>query len=174
MKSICLAIRVLEEARDRGRKYGITLMLMYQSVGQLNGILARMRDVMDRWMRLASYAAIKALRPRGTLRNVARDCRGRGQSCNVGWRFQQRVAALGKPQPATPWIMPHEITQMRKDGRSSSYSHDLIRCGRAIYSRERTWMRRPVRNCSSSPFSGRAVLSNGFCAGGANQSRNRL
>jgi len=28
-------MRVLEEARDRGRKYGTTLMLMYQSVGQL-------------------------------------------------------------------------------------------------------------------------------------------
>ncbi|MBE1221896.1 type IV secretory system conjugative DNA transfer family protein, partial [Salmonella enterica subsp. enterica serovar Typhimurium] len=55
-------IRVLEEARDRGRKYGISMMLLYQSVGQLERHFGK--DGATSWIdgcAFASYAAIKAL-----------------------------------------------------------------------------------------------------------------
>ncbi|TIU04710.1 MAG: Ti-type conjugative transfer system protein TraG, partial [Mesorhizobium sp.] len=65
-------MRVLEEARDRGRKYGISMMLMYQSVGQMERHFGK--DGATSWIdgcAFASYAAIKAL---DTARNVSAQC----------------------------------------------------------------------------------------------------
>jgi type IV secretion system protein VirD4 len=137
-------IRVLEEARDRGRKYGITLMLMYQSVGQLERHFGK--DGATSWIdgcAFASYAAIKAL---DTARNVAAQCgemtvEVQGQSRNVGWSNSnsgsRRSESLNLQR--RPLIMPHEITQqMRKDEQIIIVQgHDPIRCGRAIYFRRK-------------------------------------
>ncbi|MBN9052464.1 MAG: Ti-type conjugative transfer system protein TraG, partial [Rhizobiales bacterium] len=81
-------MRVLEEARDRGRKYGISMMLMYQSVGQLERHFGK--DGAVSWIdgcAFASYAAIKAL---DTARNVSAQCgemtvEVKGSSRNIGW-----------------------------------------------------------------------------------------
>ena len=75
-------MRILEEARDRGRKYGISLMLLYQSVGQLERHFGK--DGATAWIdgcAFASYSAIKAI---DTARTVSAQCgemtrRGRGQ-----------------------------------------------------------------------------------------------
>jgi type IV secretion system protein VirD4 len=137
-------MRVLEEARDRGRKYGITLMLMYQSVGQLEQHFGKAGATS--WIdgcAFASYAAIKALE---TARNVSAQCgemtvEVQGRSRNVGWSSSSNSGRNSESISfqRRPLIMPHEITQsMRKDeqiivvqGRSP------IRCGRAIYFRRR-------------------------------------
>jgi len=137
-------MRVLEEARDRGRKYGATLMLMYQSVGQLEKHFGR--DGAISWIdgcAFASYAAIKAL---DTARNVSAQCgemtiEVEGRSRNVGW-----YAASGGARKSEsvnfqrrPLIMPHEITQtMRKDEQIIIVQgHGPLRCGRAIYFRRK-------------------------------------
>lgn len=137
-------MRVLEEARDRGRKYGISMMLMYQSVGQLERHFGK--DGATSWIdgcAFTSYAAIKALH---TARDVSAQCgemtvEVQGHSRNVGW--DMKTGASRKSESVNfqrrPLIMPHEITQsMRKDeqiiivqGRSP------IRCGRAIYFRRK-------------------------------------
>ena len=137
-------MRVLEEARDRGRKYGITLMLMYQSAGQLERHFGN--DGATSWIdgcAFASYAAIKAL---DTARNVSAQCgemtvEVQGKSRNVGWSNSnsgsRRSESLNLQR--RPLIMPHEITQqMRKDEQIIIVQgHDPIRCGRAIYFRRK-------------------------------------
>lgn len=137
-------MRVLEEARDRGRKYGITLMLMYQSVGQLERHFGK--DGATSWIdgcAFASYAAIKAL---DTARNVSAQCgemtvEVQGKSRNVGWSNSNSGTRMSESLnlQRRPLIMPHEITQrMRKDEQIIIVQgHDPIRCGRAIYFRRK-------------------------------------
>jgi type IV secretion system protein VirD4 len=137
-------MRVLEEARDRGRKYGISMMLMYQSVGQLERHFGR--DGAVSWIdgcAFASYASVKAL---DTARNVSAQCgemtvEVKGSSRNIGW--DTKNGALRKSESINyqrrPLIMPHEITQaMRKDEQIIIVQgHNPIRCGRAIYFRRK-------------------------------------
>ncbi|KQY15036.1 conjugal transfer protein TraG [Rhizobium sp. Root73] len=137
-------MRVLEEARDRGRKYGISLMLMYQSVGQLERHFGK--DGATSWIdgcAFASYAAIKAL---DTARNVSAQCgemtvEVQGRSRNIGW--DAKNSGMRKSESVNlqrrPLILPHEITQsMRKDEQIIIVQgHSPIRCGRAIYFRRK-------------------------------------
>ncbi len=137
-------MRALEEARDRGRKYGVSMMLMYQSVGQLERHFGK--DGAVSWIdgcAFASYAAIKAL---DTARNVSAQCgemtvEVKGSSRNLGWGTKN--SASRKSESITfqrrPLIMPHEITQsMRKDEQIIIVQgHSPIRCGRAIYFRRK-------------------------------------
>ena len=137
-------MRVLEEARDRGRKYGISLMLMYQSVGQLERHFGR--DGATSWIdgcAFASYAAIKAL---DTARNVSAQCgemtvEVKGSSRNLGWNTNSGASRKSENVSfqRRPLIMPHEITQsMRKDEQIIIVQgHSPIRCGRAIYFRRK-------------------------------------
>ncbi|RCS22792.1 Ti-type conjugative transfer system protein TraG [Phyllobacterium salinisoli] len=135
-------MRVLEEARDRGRKYGISMMLMYQSVGQLERHFGK--DGATSWIdgcAFASYAAIKAL---DTARTVSAQCgemtvEVKGSSRNIGWDIKNSASRKSENVnfQRRPLIMPHEITQsMRKDEQIIIVQgHSPIRCGRAIYFR---------------------------------------
>jgi len=137
-------MRVLEEARDRGRKYGISMMLMYQSVGQLERHFGK--DGAVSWIdgcAFASYAAIKAL---DTARNVSAQCgemtvEVKGSSRNIGWDTKNSSSRKSESLnfQRRPLIMPHEITQsMRKDEQIIIVQgHSPIRCGRAIYFRRK-------------------------------------
>ncbi|EXL05094.1 conjugal transfer protein TraG [Brucella anthropi] len=136
-------MRILEEARDRGRKYGISLMLMYQSVGQLERHFGK--DGAVSWIdgcAFASYAAIKAL---DTARNVSAQCgemtvEVKNSSRNTGWdksHLSRKSESINFQR--RPLIMPHEVTQsMRKDEQIIIVQgHRPIRCGRAIYFRRK-------------------------------------
>jgi len=137
-------MRVLEEARDRGRKYGISMMLMYQSVGQLERHFGK--DGAVSWIdgcAFASYAAIKAL---DTARNVSAQCgemtvEVKGSSRNIGWDTKNSASRKSESVnfQRRPLIMPHEITQsMRNDEQIIIVQgHSPIRCGRAIYFRRK-------------------------------------
>jgi len=137
-------MRVLEEARDRGRKYGISMMLMYQSVGQLERHFGK--DGATSWIdgcAFASYAAIKAL---DTARNVSAQCgemtvEVKASSRSIGWDTKNSAARKSESVnfQRRPLIMPHEITQsMRKDEQIIIVQgHSPIRCGRAIYFRRK-------------------------------------
>ncbi len=137
-------MRVLEEARDRGRKYGISMMLMYQSVGQLERHFGK--DGAVSWIdgcAFASYAAIKAL---DTARNVSAQCgemtvEVKSSSRNIGWDAKNSASRKSENLnfQRRPLIMPHEITQsMRKDEQIIIVQgHSPIRCGRAIYFRRK-------------------------------------
>lgn len=146
-------MRVLEEARDRGRKYGISMMLMYQSVGQLERHFGK--DGAVSWIdgcAFASYAAIKAL---DTARNVSAQCgemtvEVKGSSRNIGWDTKNSGSRKSESInfQRRPLIMPHEITQsMRKDEQIVIVQgHSPIRCGRAIYFRRKDMNSEAQRN----------------------------
>ncbi|MEJ5021190.1 Ti-type conjugative transfer system protein TraG [Ochrobactrum vermis] len=137
-------MQALEEARDRGRKYGISMMLMYQSVGQLERHFGK--DGAVSWIdgcAFASYAAIKAL---DTARNVSAQCgemtvEVKGSSRNIGWDIKGNASRKSENVnfQRRALIMPHEITQsMRKDEQIIIVQgHGPIRCGRAIYFRRK-------------------------------------
>ncbi|RJG39929.1 Ti-type conjugative transfer system protein TraG [Mesorhizobium sp. DCY119] len=137
-------MRVLEEARDRGRKYGVSMMLLYQSVGQLERHFGR--DGAVSWIdgcAFASYAAIKAVE---TARNVSAQCgemtvEVKGSSRNIGWDTKNSASRKSESLnfQRRPLIMPHEITQsMRKDEQIIVVQgHSPIRCGRAVYFRRK-------------------------------------
>ena len=135
-------MRPLEEARDRGRKYGVTLMLMYQSVGQLEKHFGR--EGASSWFEgcaFVSYAAIKSLE---TAKDLSAKCGEMtvdvvGLSQSVGL-FRPRSSDRTTHNVSTqrrPLILPHEITQtMRKDEQIIIVQgHPPLRCGRAVYFR---------------------------------------
>ncbi len=135
-------MRPLEDARDRGRKYGVTLMLMYQSVGQLQKHFGR--DGATSWFEgcaFVSYAAIKSM---DTAKDLSAKCGDMsvhvvGTSQNVGLSGSESSSRTTRSVSTQrrPLILPHEITQtMRKDEQIIVVQgHPPLRCGRAVYFR---------------------------------------
>ena len=137
-------MRLLEQARDRDRKHGITMMLMYQSVGQLERHFGQ--DGATSWIEgcaFASYAAIKSMT---TAKNVSDLCGVMTVEVKGGSRDVSFTTKNGTPRKSEtvgyqqrPLILPHEITQsMRKDEQIIIVQgHSPIRCGRAMYFRRK-------------------------------------
>nr|CDP79639.1 conjugal transfer coupling protein TraG [Bartonella schoenbuchensis] len=133
-------MNILEEARDRGRKYGISLMLFYQSVGQIErhfghaGAMAWFESCA-----FISYAAIKDIK---TAKNISESCgkmtiEVKGKSKTLGTTGAKGTESTSFQQ--RPLIYPHEITQsMRKDEQIILVQgQPPIRCGRSIYFRRK-------------------------------------
>ncbi|MGO4684529.1 type IV secretory system conjugative DNA transfer family protein [Hyphomicrobium sp. 2TAF46] len=139
-------MNILEEARDRGRKYGITLMLLYQSVGQLENHFGK--EGATSWFEgvsLVSYAAVKSME---TAKHLSERCgdttiRVKNQSHGTSMLFGPlSPTAAGKGTQSfslqkRPLILPHEIVQgLRADEQIVLIrGYPPIRMGRAIYFR---------------------------------------
>ncbi|MBA8862764.1 type IV secretion system protein VirD4 [Ochrobactrum anthropi] len=146
-------MRVLEEARDRGRKYGTTLMLMYQSVGQMEKHFGK--DGAKSWLEgcaFTSYAAIKSIE---TAKELSASCgemtievRGQSKSIGLSGSAGQGRATENVSYQRRPLIMPHEITQsMRKDEQIIvMQGQPPLRCGRAIYFRRKDMIEQTQQN----------------------------
>lgn len=146
-------MRVLEEARDRGRKYGTTLMLMYQSVGQMEKHFGR--DGAKSWLEgcaFASYAAIKSIE---TAKELSASCgemtievKGQSKSIGLSGAAGQGRASENVSYQRRPLILPHEVTQsMRKDEQIVIMQGQLpLRCGRAIYFRRKDMIEQTQQN----------------------------
>lgn len=146
-------MRVLEEARDRGRKYGTTLMLMYQSVGQMEKHFGR--DGAKSWLEgcaFASYAAIKSIE---TAKELSASCgemtievKGQSKSIGLSGSAGQGRASENVSYQRRPLILPHEVTQsMRKDEQIVIMQGQLpLRCGRAIYFRRKDMIEQTQQN----------------------------
>lgn len=139
-------MNILEEARDRGRKYGITLMLLYQSVGQLEHHFGK--EGATSWFEgvsLVSYAAVKSM---DTAKHLSERCgdttiRVENQSHGTSLLFgPMSPSAAGKGTQSfslqkRPLILPHEIVQgLRADEQIVLIrGYPPIRMGRAMYFR---------------------------------------
>ncbi|WP_408914407.1 Ti-type conjugative transfer system protein TraG [Brucella pseudogrignonensis] len=146
-------MRVLEEARDRGRKYGTTLMLMYQSVGQLEKHFGK--DGAKSWLEgcaFASYAAIKSFE---TAKELSDSCGEMTVEVNGQSKSMSKFGTSAKDRSTEsvsyqrrPLIMPHEVTQsMRKDEQIVIMQGQLpLRCGRAIYFRRKDMISQTQQN----------------------------
>ena len=133
-------MNVLEEARDRGRKYGITLMMLYQSIGQLEGHFGK--DGATSWLEGCSFTSFAAIKSMETARAIAERC---GQITvevesvsKVQNRFWETPSlTISCSAQSRELILPHEVVQgMRADEQVIMVrGQPPLRCGRAVYFR---------------------------------------
>ena len=138
---------VLEQARDAGRKNGITLLLLYQSLGQLVGQWGR--DGRQAWYDATSWRLFAAVQDPDTARELSAICgeygvvatargdsagsqgRGAGFGTNSSGRSDSRSEirrALIKPEEIIQDTRADEAFVLVRGARP-------LRCGRAIYFR---------------------------------------
>lgn len=131
-------MRILETARDAGRKYGITLTMIYQSIGQLRETYGG-RDASSKWFESASWISFAAINDPETADYISRLC---GMTTveidQVSRSFQSRGSSRtrSKQLAARPLIQPHEVLRMRADEQIVfTAGNPPLRCGRAIWFR---------------------------------------
>jgi type IV secretion system protein VirD4 len=136
----------LEEARDRGRKFGISLMLLYQSVGQIEKHFSK--ESATAWFdsaAIVSYAAIKSPETSDRLSKLCGELTVEvdGYSKQGTWR-DGAIPSLSNQARNTssislqkrPLILPHEVREMRSDEQIVFVrGKPALRCGRAIFFR---------------------------------------
>ena len=133
-------MRVLETARDAGRKYGISLAMIYQSIGQLREIYGG-RDASSKWFESASWISFAAINDPETADYISRRCGATTVEIDqVSRSFQSRGSSRtrSKQLASRQLIQPHEVLRMRADEQIVFTAGNApLRCGRAI------WFRRP-------------------------------
>ncbi|WP_018240630.1 Ti-type conjugative transfer system protein TraG [Ensifer sp. BR816] len=131
-------MRILETARDAGRKYGITLTMIYQSIGQMRETYGG-RDAASKWFESASWISFAAINDPETADYISRRCGTTTVEINqVSRSFQSRGSSRtrSKQLAARPLIQPHEVLRMRADEQIVfTAGHAPLRCGRAIWFR---------------------------------------
>ena len=150
-------MKVLEAARDVGRKYGITLQLLYQSVGQLEEQWGR--DGKRAWYDGVSWRGYAAVQDLDTARELSAVCGERGvlaysegqnsgNQRRMGFSHGSRSKGrnLNVHEIRRPLIKPDELIQDTRSDELFVIARGCkpIRCGRAIYFR-RPEMRAQVK-----------------------------
>lgn len=133
-------MRILETARDAGRKYGITLTMIYQSIGQLRETYGG-RDASSKWFESASWISFAGINDPETADYISRRC---GMTTveidQVSRSFQSRGSSRtrSKQLAARSLIQPHEVLRMRADEQIVfTAGNPPLRCGRAIWFRRK-------------------------------------
>jgi type IV secretion system protein VirD4 len=131
-------MRILETARDAGRKYGITLTMIYQSIGQLRETYGG-RDASSKWFESASWISFAAINDPETAEYISRRCGTTTVEIDqVSRSFQSRGSSRtrSKQLASRPLIQPHEVLRMRADEQIVFTAGNApLRCGRAIWFR---------------------------------------
>ena len=137
---------MLEDARDAGRKYGITLVPMWQALGQLTDTWGK--EGKGAWFNSASWRMFAVVDDEATAEEVSRTAgkytvlaRTQGQSSGTqsgsGSGSRNRGMNEGTSEQARELIKPDEVrTRMRAD-EAVIFPRGAapLRCGRAIYFR---------------------------------------
>ena len=141
-------MKVLEAARDVGRKYGITLPLLYQSTAQLEEQWGR--EGKRAWYDGVSWRGYAAVQDLDTARELSAVCGERGvlaysEGQNSGSQrrmgFSQGSRSKGRNlnvhEIRRPLIKPDELIQDTRADELFVIARGSrpIRCGRAIYFR---------------------------------------
>lgn len=131
-------LRILETARDAGRKYGISLALLFQSIGQMREAYGG-RDATSKWFESASWVSFAAINDPETAEYISRRCGNttvevdqlsRSSAMSGSSRTRSRQLA------ARPLILPEEVLRMRGDEQIIFTAGNApLRCGRAIWFR---------------------------------------
>ena len=133
-------LRILETARDAGRKYGISLVLLFQSIGQMREAYGG-RDATSKWFESASWVSFAAINDPDTADYISRRCGNTTVEVDQLSRSTQMSGSSrtrSKHLTARPLILPEEVLRMRGDEQIIfTAGNPPLRCGRAI------WFRRP-------------------------------
>lgn len=142
-------MNILEEARDRGRKYGTSLMLFYQSTGQLVNHFGE--SGARSWFESCSFVSYAAIKDLQTAKEISERC---GQmTVEVTGVNKSRGLSLGKSSYNINYqqralILPHEVIQeMRQDEQIIlMQGQPPLRCGRAVYFRRKEMLAAAAKN----------------------------
>ena len=128
---------LLETVRDALRKYGITLVLVYQSVGQLDEIWGR--HARSKWFDNVDWMSFAAVGHLETAEFIAKKC-----GTYTVETVSRTLSSAGRSSRTRSYasrdlIMPQEVMQdMRADDQIVFVRGQRpIRCGRAIYFRRK-------------------------------------
>jgi len=131
-------LRILETARDAGRKYGISLVLLFQSIGQMRETYGG-RDATSKWFESASWVSFAAINDPETADYISRRC---GNTTVEVDQLSRSSAMSGssrtrsKQLASRPLILPEEVLRMRSDEQIVFTAGNApLRCGRAIWFR---------------------------------------
>ncbi|CAK7261612.1 MULTISPECIES: Ti-type conjugative transfer system protein TraG [unclassified Shinella] len=131
-------MRILETARDAGRKYGITLLMIYQSIGQMRETYGG-RDATSKWFESASWISFSAINDPETADYISRRCGTTTVEIDqVSRSFQARGSSRtrSKQLASRPFIQSHEVLRMRADEQIVFTGGNApLRCGRAMWFR---------------------------------------
>lgn len=131
-------LRILETARDAGRKYGISLVLLFQSIGQMREAYGG-RDATSKWFESASWVSFAAINDPDTADYISRRCGNTTVEVDQLSRSSQMSGSSrtrSKHLTARPLILPEEVLLMRGDEQIVFTSgNPPLRCGRAIWFR---------------------------------------
>ncbi|TIQ37260.1 MAG: Ti-type conjugative transfer system protein TraG [Mesorhizobium sp.] len=131
-------LRILETARDAGRKYGITLTLIFQSIGQMREAYGG-RDATSKWFESASWISFAAINDPDTAEYISKRCGDTTVEVDQtnrssGMRGSSR--SRSKQISCRRLILPHEVMRMRADEQIVfTAGNAALRCGRAIWFR---------------------------------------
>lgn len=131
-------LRILETARDAGRKYGISLVLLFQSIGQMRETYGG-RDATSKWFESASWVSFAAINDPETADYISRRCGSTTVEVDQLSRSSQMSGSSrtrSKQLAARPLILPDEVLRMRGDEQIVFTAGNApLRCGRAIWFR---------------------------------------
>ncbi|SMF25738.1 type IV secretion system protein VirD4 [Xaviernesmea oryzae] len=131
-------LRILETARDAGRKYGITLAMIFQSIGQMREAYGG-RDATSKWFESASWISFAAINDPDTADYISKRCGDTTvevDQTNRSTGMKGSSRSRSKQLSRRPLIMPHEVLRMRSDEQIVFTSgNPPLRCGRAIWFR---------------------------------------
>jgi len=131
-------LRILETARDAGRKYGISLVLLFQSIGQMREAYGG-RDATSKWFESASWVSFAAINDPDTADYISRRCGNTTVEVDQLSRSTQMSGSSrtrSKHLTARPLILPDEVLRMRGDEQIIFTAGNApLRCGRAIWFR---------------------------------------
>ena len=131
-------LRILETARDAGRKYGISLVLLFQSIGQMREAYGG-RDATSKWFESASWVSFAAINDPDTAEYISRRCGNTTVEVDQLSRSSQMSGSSrtrSKHLAARPLILPDEVLRMRGDEQIIFTAGNApLRCGRAIWFR---------------------------------------
>lgn len=131
-------LRILETARDAGRKYGISLVLLFQSIGQMREAYGG-RDASSKWFESASWVSFAAINDPDTAEYISRRCGNTTVEVDQISRSTQTSGASrtrSRQLAPRPLILPEEVLRMRADEQIVFTAGNApLRCGRAIWFR---------------------------------------
>jgi type IV secretion system protein VirD4 len=131
-------LRILETARDAGRKYGIALTLIFQSLGQMREAYGG-RDAASKWFESASWISFAAINDPETADYISKRCGDttvQVDQTNRSSGMKGSSRSRSKQLSRRPLILPHEVLRMRSDEQIVFTSGNApLRCGRAIWFR---------------------------------------
>ncbi|WP_429925647.1 Ti-type conjugative transfer system protein TraG (plasmid) [Agrobacterium vitis] len=133
-------LRILETARDAGRKYGISLALIFQSIGQMREAYGG-RDASSKWFESASWISFAAINDPETAEYISKRCGDTTvevDQTNHSSGMKGSSRSRSKQLTRRPLILPHEVLRMRGDEQIVFTAGNApLRCGRAIWFRRK-------------------------------------